>query len=140
MRKIYFAGSIRGGRDDAQLYKQIISFMASLDGWSVLTEHIGLKSLTSQGEYQMPRAIHDRDLKWVQEADIIVAEVTHPSLGVGYELAKAEEWGKPILALHRFSPERRLSAMIAGSPQVHVVEYQKLTQAQEAIVAFLAEA
>ena len=43
--KIYFAGSIRGGRGDAEIYAQIIEF---LQGYGeVLTEHIGDTSLTS---------------------------------------------------------------------------------------------
>ena len=48
--KIYFAGSIRGGRDEkyAEIYSQIIEF---LQGYGqVLTEHIGKKDLNTMGE------------------------------------------------------------------------------------------
>ena len=38
-KKIYFAGSIRGGRVDADLYRRIIQFMQQTD--TVLTEHVG---------------------------------------------------------------------------------------------------
>ena len=43
--------------------------------------------------------IHDRDLQWIIESDMLVAEVTIPSLGVGYEIGRAIEMGKPILCL-----------------------------------------
>ncbi|KAB0337781.1 hypothetical protein FD755_025470, partial [Muntiacus reevesi] len=47
------------------------------------------------------RLIHDRDLAWLQQADAVVAEVTQPSLGVGYELGRAVALHKPVLCLFR---------------------------------------
>ncbi len=47
--KIYFAGSIRGGRDDSEIYFKIIE-MLQATGADVLTEHIGSSELTSHGE------------------------------------------------------------------------------------------
>jgi len=76
-------------------------------------------------------------MEWVKNADAIIAEVSNPSLGVGYEIAKAEEWGKPVLCLFRPIDGRKLSAMVAGSPTVTVVEYTEVTAAVEAIKSFL---
>ncbi|GCC19485.1 hypothetical protein chiPu_0018397, partial [Chiloscyllium punctatum] len=59
--------------------------------------------------------IHDRDMKWLQEADVIVAEVTQPSLGVGYEIGRAVAMNKKILCLFRTSSKYILSAMIQGA-------------------------
>ena len=120
--KIYFAGSIRGGRDDTALYLQIIRQLSAYG--SVLTEHIGDSGLGALGEGGGDREIHDRDLSWLREADCLVAEVTTPSLGVGYEVGRAAEWGKLILCLYRRSPGRALSAMIAGSDGVTLREYE----------------
>jgi 2'-deoxynucleoside 5'-phosphate N-hydrolase len=113
--KIYFAGSIRGGRDHKALYLEIINQLAEYG--KVLTEHIGYADLDEFGESATTddKTIHDRDLDWVREADVLVAEVTQTSLGVGYEIAKAEEWDKPILVLYHGPDPRRLSPMIAGS-------------------------
>uniref|UniRef100_A0A2K6V3K9 2'-deoxynucleoside 5'-phosphate N-hydrolase 1 n=1 Tax=Saimiri boliviensis boliviensis TaxID=39432 RepID=A0A2K6V3K9_SAIBB len=47
------------------------------------------------------RLIHERDLAWLQQADAVVAEVTQPSLGVGYELGRAVALNKRILCLFR---------------------------------------
>ena len=89
---IYFAGAIRGGRADQALYLQIIE---ELRGYgTVLTEHIGDAALTQSGEEQSDAFIHDRDLDWLRSADVLVAEVTTPSLGVGYEIGRCIEWGK----------------------------------------------
>jgi 2'-deoxynucleoside 5'-phosphate N-hydrolase len=120
--KIYFAGSIRGGRDDHELYFEIIEMLR--DYGEVLTDHVGNPELTEVGEILDDRTIHDRDLAWLREANCLIAEVTTPSLGVGYEIGKATEWNKRVLCLFRPSQTRKLSGMIAGSEQVRVREYQ----------------
>lgn len=123
--KIYFAGSIRGGRDDKDLYFEIIKFIQKYG--TVLTEHIGDKDLSDKGEAEKdPKFIHDRDIDWVKESDIIVAEVTTPSLGVGYEIGRGYEMGKKIICLFRPNNGRLLSNMILGCPGVEVIEYLKL--------------
>uniref|UniRef100_A0A2K6B309 2'-deoxynucleoside 5'-phosphate N-hydrolase 1 n=1 Tax=Macaca nemestrina TaxID=9545 RepID=A0A2K6B309_MACNE len=61
------------------------------------------------------RLIHERDLAWLQQADVVVAEVTQPSLGVGYELGRAVAFNKRILCLFRPQSGRVLSAMIRGA-------------------------
>jgi hypothetical protein len=119
---IYFAGSIRAGREDQALYLDIIAQLQKYG--RVLTEHIGDAQLSTAGETVSDREIHDRDLAWLRAADYLVAEVTTPSLGVGYEIGKATEWGKSILCLFRPRPDRSLSAMIAGSSSVNVRAYQ----------------
>ena len=120
--KIYFAGAIRGGRDDATLYLEIVKLLRAYG--EVLTEHVAAPDLSVLGESRDDRWIHDRDLAWLRDADCLVAEVTTPSLGVGFEIAKATEWGKRVLCLYRPSAGRALSALIAGSERVTVREYQ----------------
>jgi 2'-deoxynucleoside 5'-phosphate N-hydrolase len=127
--KIYFAGAIRGGREDAALYIELVELLQAYG--TVLTEHVADEQLTSLGEQGDDRAIHDRDLAWLKEADCLVAEVTTPSLGVGFEIGKASEWGTRILCLFRPSAGRTLSALIAGSDRVTVREYQSADEVEE---------
>ncbi len=135
MKKIYFACSIRGGRDDAEVYAQLVEHIKSKA--QVLSEIFADGKLTAQGSKGSSRAIHDKDLAWVREADAVIAEVTNPSLGVGYEIAMAEQWGKPVLALFRDDGTRRLSAMIDGSPDTQVVYYRGIEEACGAIDRFI---
>ena len=121
--RIYFAGAIRGGRDDAPLYAEIVSLLPNYG--EVLTEHIGDTALTDAGEGRSDREIYERDLAWLKESDVLVAEVTTPSLGVGYEIAKATEWGMPVLCLFRPAPGRVLSALIAASDGITVRTYER---------------
>ncbi|MBY0358334.1 MAG: nucleoside 2-deoxyribosyltransferase [Candidatus Obscuribacterales bacterium] len=123
MLKIYFAGSITAGRHDQPIYESIIAELTSYG--QILTELIGSVNLSAQGEPLSDKEIHDRDLAWLMESDCIVAEVTNPSLGVGYEIGIASKAGKPILCLFRSGSERRLSAMISGCPGVIVRHYKE---------------
>ena len=133
--KIYLAGAICGGRNDAKIYEKIITYLGNIG--QVLTEHIGDQDLGNMGEKGgIDMAIHKRDIKWLQSADAVVAEVTTPSLGVGYELGIAEKLKKPVLCLYRPSKGKRLSAMVKGNNQLSLWEYHILTDAQLYIDAF----
>ena len=131
--KIYFAASIRGGRDDDDLYRALIVELARFG--TVLTEHVAHPNDVERG--MTDREIYERDMGWLREADVMVAEVTTPSLGVGYELASAQQLGKRILGLFRPSSGRSLSAMISGAEELEVVEYDNLEEATTAIETFL---
>jgi len=88
--KIYFAGSIRGGREDVELYFKLIEHLGNYG--TVLTEHVGAKNLDSAGEKNMSdQQIHDRDMDWLSSSTSVVAEVTKTSMGVGYELGRMIE-------------------------------------------------
>jgi hypothetical protein len=61
--QIYFAGSIRGGREDAALYHQIVELLGNYG--EVLTEHVADTELGILGQDIGDRDIHDRDLGWL---------------------------------------------------------------------------
>lgn len=128
--KIYFAASIRGGRDDVKLYKELIDFLNQDN--QVLTEHIGNGNLSVTSQSQTDdKYIRDRDINWMKEADLVVAETSNPSLGVGYELAYAEKLHKPVVILHN-STKSQLSAMINGTDYFKdIFEYQTVSEAIE---------
>ena len=133
---IYFAGSIRGGREDAALYLQIIEYLKTFG--EVLTEHIGDPNLTRLGDDgPTDKYIHDRDLKWLQSAEVLVAEVTTVSMGVGYEIGRAIETGKKVLCLFRPDSGKNLSAMISGCEDLQLINYTNLEEAKKAIAEFL---
>ena len=128
--KIYFAASIRGGRQDVAIYEELINYLGNFG--TVLTEHIGDKNLEEIGEKHMSDVeIHDRDMMWLNSADVIVAEVTTPSLGVGYEIARAFEAGKRIICLYRNQEGKRLSAMLTGNKELEIFYYDNLEKAKQ---------
>ena len=117
--KVYFAGSIRGGRQDAELYRKVIA--ALKEKHQVFTEHVGDLSLSTV-EDKGDQAIYEQDTAWLRECNVVVAECTQVSLGVGYELAYAEAHGKEVHIFYR-PKETQLSAMLAGNERFHIHRY-----------------
>ena len=135
---IYFAGAIRGGRDFQSVYKEIILKLQKFD--TVLTEHIGSSDLKANGEEDFSdKEIYKRDKAWIEQAEFFVADVSSPSLGVGYELGLAESLGKKILCLYNKNSETKLSAMIAGNNSFKVHSYHMTKDLDEILHNFFTD-
>lgn len=133
--KIYFAASIRGGGIDPETCRELVNHLRGYG--RVFTEHICDEAADLDGDWGPDRDIYERDIKWLKSADVVVAEVSLPSLGVGYEIGKAEEWGKPILCLYCTNSPGKLSAMINGNENLTVKKYGDLSEALVLIDDFL---
>lgn len=122
-KKVYFAGSIRGGRADAALYAGMIAKIKETE--DVLTEHVGDLDLSmwESEDGAEDRRIYAQDMAWMAQCDLVIAECTVPSLGVGYELAVAEKLGKPVYIFYRKSVSE-LSAMLTGDPYFAIRKYE----------------
>ena len=138
MKKIYFAGSIRGGQEDRELYAGLIRWLR--ERAEVLTEFIGDSMLEETEAKTMTDVdIYRRDMALLQAADAIVAECSTPSLGVGYELGRAEALGLPVYILYRPKAARRLSAMVAGNGGFRLLPYHSREEAETALGQILEE-
>jgi len=132
---IYFCGSIRGGRDLAATYDKMITMLGTYG--KVLTEHLGSnEEIEDRDRMLSDNEIHDRDLQWIVESDVLVAEVTVPSLGVGYEIGRAIEMGKPVLCLFQQDTEYNISAMISGSDKVDMKYYKNFEEVEDLFKAY----
>lgn len=124
---ILFVSSVRGGRDFQHEYDVIVQSLKKYG--DVLSEHIGEEVLSKHGETQIDETgIYQKELEALSRCDVVVAEVTQPSIGVGYLIAKAEEQGKRIVALYQGDPTHALSAMVMGNTAVEVHRYTTAKQ------------
>lgn len=96
--KIYFSGAISGGRDRQPLYYKIVSFLKE-SGLEVLTEHVAHAQVLHREAELNAQEIFERDMRLIALCDGLIAEVSTPSLGVGYEIATALQQQKPVLCL-----------------------------------------
>jgi 2'-deoxynucleoside 5'-phosphate N-hydrolase len=121
---IYFSGAITGGRADVALYRRIVEALEA-GGHRILAGAVASETVGDAGEAIDQCAIFDRDLAWLDEADLVVAEVSVASLGVGYEIAYARyRRGIPVICLWRPGATKRCSAMIAGDRCVELIRYE----------------
>ena len=134
---IYFACSITGGREFEPVYQAITSALLA-DGHTVPTAHLADPGVTALEAAVQPREVYERDVAWIRACDALVAEVSTPSHGVGYEVAFALGLGKPVVCLYREG--RKVSKMLTGNthPRLQVKTYLDVEQALTAVRAALA--
>ena len=133
---IYFACSITGGREFESIY-QVITHALVEDRHEIPTAHLAEAGVESVEAALNPLEVYTRDTGWIRESDVLIAEVSVPSHGVGYEIGYALGLGKPVLALYQQS--RKVSKMISGNPDpnLSVKCYASPKEAVELIRDFL---
>jgi nucleoside 2-deoxyribosyltransferase len=115
---IYFACSITGGREFEPVYQAIVRALTE-DQHVVPTAHLAESSVLALEAVISPAEVYTRDIAWIRACDVLIAEVSMPSHGVGYEIAFALGLGKPVLALYQEG--RTISKMISGNPDPHLL-------------------
>ena len=135
---IYFACSITGGREFERVYKDLTAALL-VDGHEVPTAHLAESSVVLLESVVAPREVYERDVTWIRAARAVVAEVSVPSHGVGYEIGFALTAGKAVLCLSQEG--RKISKMISGNshPQLKVLVYRDSDHAIELMRKFLAD-
>ena len=133
---IYFSCSITGGRQDQQVYHAIVETLQKA-GHKVPTAHLSHADVMEKETVILPAEVYERDVRWVQECDALIAEVSTPSHGVGYEIALALFLSKPVFCC--YLQNRRVSKMILGnrSPNLILYPYRSLDDLLPKIMDFL---
>lgn len=121
--KIFFAASIRGGRGNQP---EFVAIVRALEKYGIVhAPFTADATLSEYGETGLPDSkILERELEALEDSDIVVAEVTTPSLGVGYILANATQLGKKTIALYQGENLLKLSSMIKGDEHIAVHLYR----------------
>lgn len=109
---IYFSCSITGGRQDQAAYQAIVEHLLG-QGYEVPTAHLSGAGILDEETVISPLEVYQRDVRWVRECDALIAEVSTPSHGVGYEIALALLLGKPVFCCYQKG--RQVSKMILGN-------------------------
>ncbi|MCJ7519158.1 MAG: nucleoside 2-deoxyribosyltransferase [Anaerolineaceae bacterium] len=117
---IYFSCSITGGRRDQVVYQRIAEHLTAL-GHDVPTAHLSRADVLDEEKVIEPLEVYNRDVRWVEECDALVAEVSTPSHGVGYEIALALSLGKPVFCCYREGI--KVSKILLGNTQAHLKIY-----------------
>jgi nucleoside 2-deoxyribosyltransferase len=136
--KIYFSGSITGGREHQEYYEIIIQELHKYG--EVLSEFVGDKTLTSYGSPDMtPVEIYKRDVGMIEACDMVFADITTPSTGVGYEIAYAEKLQKPVYCVYLKTENKNPSSMIVGNAYCKTYSYTDKTDIRRVIAELFAQ-
>ncbi|HKZ54345.1 MAG TPA: nucleoside 2-deoxyribosyltransferase [Anaerolineales bacterium] len=133
---VYFSCSLTGGRNEEGVYRAIVDHLLTA-GHDVPTAHLARPEVMSLERVVDPQEVYGRDVAWIQACDAVVAEVSTPSHGVGYEIAYALSLDKPVLCCYREGAT--VSKMILGnnSPGLTVRSYQRPAEALLIVDQFL---
>jgi nucleoside 2-deoxyribosyltransferase len=134
---IYFACSITGGRAFELAYQEFTRVLLE-DGHEVPTAHLAGSDVMALEKIIDPQKVYKRDVAWIRACDALIAEVSAPSHGVGYEIGYALEQGKPVLCLAQAGLS--VSKMITGNPHpaLQVKFYQDISGGIAILREFLA--
>ena len=132
---VYCAVPIKGDQTFHNYCLDIVNFVSSLG-------HTALSELNSRFKPAAPlrdSEIFSRDIKWIDKSEVVIAEVSGPSLGVGFEIAYVlYKMNLPVLALAN-EEAKGLSAMITGcnSELLTLTKYSDTEDLKKAISGFL---
>lgn len=132
---IYCAGPIKGNTTYQENYSEIVRIVESM-GHTALSEK---SSKFSSTMLLSDKQIYTRDIKWIDGSKILIAEVSGPSLGVGFEISYALFTKKmPVLAVYH-DQAVRISSMITGctNPLLQVMKYSNVDQLTSLIKDFI---
>jgi nucleoside 2-deoxyribosyltransferase len=133
---VYFACSVTGGRQDELVYQKLVAALQQ-DGHQVPTALLASPDVMPLEGVVSAQDVYARDVRWITECDFLLAEVSTPSHGVGYEIGYALALGKRVLCLYRQG--RKVSKMILGNPhpQLTVRTYETPDQAVHLLISYL---
>lgn len=98
---VYFTASIVGKKYYLSQYLKIIDILKS-KRCEVISDHI-INSTEAQIRLEKKEdrlKFHQQLEKWIGSCDFVVAETSFPSISVGYEIALALYYNKPVLVLY----------------------------------------
>ena len=123
---IYLACTVRGDRGAVGVARALADALEAM-GHTVLTRHLLEDGVETAEALLTERAVFERDLEWLTAADILIAEASGSSYGVGFEvgyvLGRADVTGQRVLLLYDAARRGFVSRLISGNAHSHCTTY-----------------
>lgn len=115
--RIYLACTVRGDRSSLKAVRRIHQWLTDR-GHDVLTAHLLADDVEAAEASHTDREIFLRDVTWVESADVVIAEASGSSFGVGFEvgytLGRAPHTRQRVCVLYRADRHGAISRLISG--------------------------
>jgi len=137
--KIYFGFTVAGDRSTVEAARHIVKWLEDA-GHDVLTRHLVRDDARILDRQLTPRAVYDRDMKWLAECDLFIGEVSGSSFGLGYEAGFVLGGSdKRAILFHRDDAHDRISLLITGNthPRCTVATYASFEDIAAVLAATL---
>lgn len=127
--RIYLACTVRGDRCALGELRALAQLLEA-SGHTVLTKHLLDDDVDTAESALTERAVYERDIDWLESCDLLIAEASGSSFGVGFEvgylLGRTDRTTQRVLLLYRANRERQVSRLIVGNahPRCAVLKYE----------------
>lgn len=123
---IYFSGSIYGGRQKLESYKKLVKELAKFG--KVLNEEVADDNVLISEESVSNNDVFESLVNRLEQADVVFAEVTVPSLGVGYEIGYANSHNKRIICVYDKTVTSKITTMLRGNNKLKIIPYTDINE------------
>lgn len=133
--KVYFGFTVAGDRSSLEAAKKIVGVLQAV-GHEVLTSHL-LREDAWEADRRMPtQNVFARDMSWLAQCDVFVAEVSGSSFGLGFETGYLlGATPKKTILFYARAVEHKISLLIVGNtlPNCILVPYSRLEELDELV-------
>ena len=123
---IYFSGSIYGGRQKLDTYKKLIKELAKFG--TILDEEVADDNVLVKEANLSDNDVFESLVNRIKRADLIFAEITVQSLGVGYELGYADSQNKRIICVYDKNVTPKVTTMLRGNKKLKIIPYTDIDE------------
>ncbi len=124
--KIYLACTVRGDRGRTVVARALADALERI-GHTVLTRHLLEEDVEGAESLLSERAVFERDLAWLEAADLLIAEASGSSYGVGFEvgyvLGRADTREQRVLLVYDAARRDIVSRLISGNVHPRCTTY-----------------
>jgi nucleoside 2-deoxyribosyltransferase len=112
--KIYFGFTVAGDRSTLKVARKIVDLLVEMQH-EVLTRHLVEDNAWEADRRLTPQEVYMRDMKWLEQCDLFVAEVSGSSFGLGFETGYLlGATTKKVILFYRRDLESKISLLITG--------------------------
>jgi len=135
--KIYFGFTVAGDRSTVETARGMVQCLEHL-GHEVLTRHLVRDDARAADRLLGPQAVFRRDMAWLRECDLFIAEVSGASFGIGFEAGYLlGATTMKVILFYSLNAKEKMSFLITGNthPNCTLVPYSSLAEAEAFIKA-----
>ena len=131
--KIYFGFTVAGDRSSIDAARKIVAMLQER-GHEVLTEHLVHDNAWSQDRLIPAQQVYQRDMNWLEQCDLFLAEVSGSSFGLGFEAGYLLGGSsKRVILFYKREIGDKISLLITGNSHPHclVVPYADVVELEK---------
>ena len=126
---IYLACTVRGDRGAVAGLRSLVAALETA-GHTILTKHLLDDNVNTAESALTERAVYERDIAWLEACDVLIADASGSSFGVGFEvgyvLGRSDRTDQRVVLLYRADRRDQISRLIVGNAhsRCRVVKYE----------------